>query len=588
MRRAKYFTAVSMIIAIAVFFQTGIFAEQNDYFEYEMTDTVKITAYKGSETSVTVPEEINGLKVTEIGDFAFDKKAGITSLILPQSLQKIGECAFRACRGLTTIEIPSGVTSIGFYAFDLCEDLTILCYRGSAAHDYALRYNMKFSLLDAEGVEAEFEYTTNASAATLTRYIGTGGDVEIPTTLGGRPVMTIAAGAFANCRSVTSVTFTETVTSIEAGAFAGCENLEWFSVHEYNRFFSVKDGILYNYDQTEIISYAHGRADTEYTVPVPITKIGNSAFRGAKNLKKISFYGGIESVGHYAFADCVNLETVSFENLPTYFGADVFKNTLWQNSLGQGLIYFGDVLCGKNGQISGEISVKEGTKVIAAYAFYDTDISSVKIPESVRFICDRAFYNTSSLAEMEIAAEEILFGEEIVSSVPIIKCIADTPVFDYFTKNGNITEPLTPQKPKVRAVYISDSIIYIEWDEISKTQEYKIYLNGEGTDTVTNSFYTYKNLKPQTLYTVAVSSVSKETEGPLSDSLIIITATHMSGDVDNNMSIDITDAMMVFRHVAGKQFLENEDTGDINSDKKVNITDAMVIFRIVAGKIDLS
>ena len=62
----------------------------------------------------------------------------------------------------------------------------------------------------------------------------------------------------------------------------------------------------------------------------------------------------------------------------------------------------------------------------------------------------------------------------------------------------------------------------------------------------------------------------------------------MSGDVDNNMSIDITDAMMVFRHVAGKQFLENEDTGDINSDKKVNITDAMVIFRIVAGKIELS
>lgn len=99
MRRAKYFTAVSMIIAIAVFFQTGIFAEQNDYFEYEMTDTVKITAYKGSETSVTVPEEINGLKVTEIGDFAFDKKAGITSLILPQSLQKIGERFSRVSAG---------------------------------------------------------------------------------------------------------------------------------------------------------------------------------------------------------------------------------------------------------------------------------------------------------------------------------------------------------------------------------------------------------------------------------------------------------------------------------------------------------
>ncbi|PWM42872.1 MAG: hypothetical protein DBX47_07665 [Clostridiales bacterium] len=585
MHRTKLYITISLTITVSVFLQIIAFAGEDGLFKYDISESVTITSYIGTSSQVNVPDTIEGINVTAIGDFAFDKKLNITSISLPSTLQYIGECAFRACRGLTTIEIPKSVTAIGFYAFDLCENLTILCYRGSATHDYALRYNMKFTLLDAQGSDVQFEYTTTASEATLTRYIGNGGDVYIPSTLGGKPVMTIATGAFENCNTVTSINFTETVTSIEAGAFAGCENLTSFSVHENNRFFSVKDGILYNYDQTELISYAHGRQETEYTIPVPIEKIGNSAFRGSKNLRTLSFYEGVKTVGHYAFADCRNLENVYFASEPSYFGTDVFKNTSWQNNQPEGLLYFGNILCGKKGTVSGKISIKNGTSLISAYMFAETSVTSVSIPGSVRYICDRSFYNASLLTELVVNSRDITFGAEVVSSEPKIKCYFGTSVYDFFIKNGNTVLQIVPEKPRMNVLYISNNVIYITWNSIEGAQGYNVYLGNEKIAQTQNTYYTYKGLNPQSMYIPAVSAYAGETEGSKSDQSIISTVSYLSGDIDNNGDIDLSDAMKIFQHVAGKVMLANKKVGDVNSDGKVDLTDAMVVFRIVAGKI---
>ena len=70
-------------------------------------------------TSVTIPDS-----VTTIGDSAFSKCAGLTSVTIPDSVTSIGNGAFHECIGLTSVTIPDSVTSIGDWAFENCAKLT--------------------------------------------------------------------------------------------------------------------------------------------------------------------------------------------------------------------------------------------------------------------------------------------------------------------------------------------------------------------------------------------------------------------------------------------------------------------------------
>ncbi len=76
---------------------------------------------QGATGDLVIPETVmhNGeaYTVTAIGGDAFFGYSGLTSVVLPNSLNSIGSYAFDQCSGLTSIEIPEGVTSIGSQAF---------------------------------------------------------------------------------------------------------------------------------------------------------------------------------------------------------------------------------------------------------------------------------------------------------------------------------------------------------------------------------------------------------------------------------------------------------------------------------------
>lgn len=68
---------------------------------------------------------------------------------------------------------------------------------------------------------AEFTFTVNNGTATVTGWQGSGERLVLPDTLGGAPVVEIAAGAFTNaaCREII---LPDTLRRIEPGAFTGC------------------------------------------------------------------------------------------------------------------------------------------------------------------------------------------------------------------------------------------------------------------------------------------------------------------------------------------------------------------------------
>ena len=73
----------------------------------------------------------------------------------------------------------------------------------------------------AQNNAAEFTFTVNNGTATVTGWQGSGERLVLPDTLGGAPVVEIAAGAFTNaaCREII---LPDTLRRIEPGAFTGC------------------------------------------------------------------------------------------------------------------------------------------------------------------------------------------------------------------------------------------------------------------------------------------------------------------------------------------------------------------------------
>ena len=72
----------------------------------------------------------------------------------------------------------------------------------------------------AQNDAAEFTYTVNNNAATITGWQGRGETLAIPDTLGGVPVVEIAADAFADAPCKT-VIFSDTLRRVQPGAFTG-------------------------------------------------------------------------------------------------------------------------------------------------------------------------------------------------------------------------------------------------------------------------------------------------------------------------------------------------------------------------------
>ena len=94
---------------------------------------------------IVIPEQVtyNGrtLTVTSIGNYAFERDTGLTSVSIGNSVTSIGWSAFEGCTGLTSVSIPNSVTSIGESAFSGCSGLTSVSIGNSVTEieDYAFK-----------------------------------------------------------------------------------------------------------------------------------------------------------------------------------------------------------------------------------------------------------------------------------------------------------------------------------------------------------------------------------------------------------------------------------------------------------------
>lgn len=106
MRAASSFIRILlMALAMMILLGTMAFADTSD-FTFTLNDSGNgyvVTSYKGSGAQVTVPDWYNQKPVTEIGGGAFQGKAFITSVSMPNTITRIGAAAFKNCTGLSSV-----------------------------------------------------------------------------------------------------------------------------------------------------------------------------------------------------------------------------------------------------------------------------------------------------------------------------------------------------------------------------------------------------------------------------------------------------------------------------------------------------
>ena len=256
----------------------------------------------------------------------FYKKSNIKTVIIKNGVTSIGDYTFRDCTSLTSVTIPNSVTSIGYSAFYNCTSLT---------------------------------------------------GATIPNS-----VTSIGGSAFYGCTSLTSITIPNSVTSIGSSIFYNCTSLTSIEVSGNNKNYSSLDGVLFNKNKTELITYPFGKTDSEYAIPDSVTSIGDYAFYGCTSLTSITIPNSVTSIGYYAFYNCTSLTSVTIPDSVTSIGYETFFNCTSLTS----------------------ITIPDSVTSIGGSAFYGcTSLTSITIPDSVTSIGRSTFEFCRNLTSVAIS-----------------------------------------------------------------------------------------------------------------------------------------------------------------------------------------
>lgn len=229
----------------------------------------------------------DGTKV--ICDNAFHECISLLKIYIPSSVMSIGDFAFRECKSLEEVSIPSSVTTIGIGAFSVCPSMQ------------------------------EISIPPNITIINNLTFIGCSSlkKLSIPSS-----VTTIGDYAFYGCTSLKNIVLPIKLNTIGINSFVGCK----ISSNSPN--FIVIDDVLYNANRSIIISYLSEQ--TEFSIPLSVTTIGNSAFWGCSSLRKIYIPYSVTTINDSAFQGCSSLEEISIPSSVTSIGDDPFR---WCNSL---------------------------------------------------------------------------------------------------------------------------------------------------------------------------------------------------------------------------------------------------------------
>lgn len=625
--------------------------------------TLRLWMYLGAQETVTLPLTIDGKAyqpyymrgvgkviipegMTSIGERAFSGCKTLTSVTIPESVTSIGSdafygtayydntfnwendilyndkhligakptlsgayvirdgtnyiaaSAFRDCINLTSITIPESVVSVGAGAFSGCESLE------------AIAVSKENTVYHSEG-DCLIETKTNSVI------LGCKNSV-IPSY-----VTSIGDYAFSGCTNLTSITIPAGVTSVGAHVFSGCEGLEMITVSKENTVYHSEGDCLIETKTNSVISgcknsvipsYVTNIGDyaffgcaslTSIAIPAGVTNIGNLAFYDCTSLGSVFFAEESElaSIGHGAFYRCVNLEDITIPENVTSIGFYALHDTAyyddvsnWENDV----LYNNKLLIDAKPTLSGDYSIKDGTRCIGDFAFYRCEgFTSIVMPDSVTSIGAYAFGNCSALTHLSALENVTIIGEGAFKNCTSLRTITigegatlASVGTDSFAGCGALR--LVVVKNKTVAENITEEKYAPLLGEAEAIALPKLLGDGSSLEG-----YAHKNIIPSNneVYVVfaqhshaADAETWEETQGgKICIGCGIVksdTFAYVAGDINGDGSVTILDIVACVDVAAGVMLDPAVYPGnpDVNGDGSVTILDIIAVVDIASGK----
>ena len=227
--------------------------------------------------NITIPTELNGIRVTGIGNLAFSNLSALTNVTIPQGITSIGDYAFCACDWLISATIEEGVQSTGANMFNNCDRLAT---------------------------------------------------VKLPESL-----TTIADGSFANCSALNHVTIPDNVTKIGTSAFCLCNELSDITLGR--GLTTIGNFAFKNCDKLETIQLPSNLKEIgieafrecdilkSITLPDSVTDIGEDAFSTCPELESITIPENVTVIKSGTFDYCSKLKSITLPAGLTSFEDDL-------------------------------------------------------------------------------------------------------------------------------------------------------------------------------------------------------------------------------------------------------------------------
>ena len=263
-----------------------------------------------------------------------------------------------------------------------------------------------------------YELNAETNTATVTSGGNYSGDIVIPSTVVNNgvtyDVICIDISAFEFCTDLVSISIPESVIKIGGRqVFQGCSSLSSITVASGNTVYDSRnncnaiietssnkliEGCTNTVIPNNVITIGedafNGRSLTTITIPESVTTIEEQAFLGCSNLSSITIPSSVTTIGYAAFSECSNLPVVNNIRYADTYLVEVVDPT---QSLYQ---------------------IKEGTRFIGDFAFSQSELSSISIPESVISIGICAFADSPNLMSINIPEGVTNFGTGAFDGCP--------------------------------------------------------------------------------------------------------------------------------------------------------------------------
>ena len=215
------------------------------------------------------------IPVAGIGDYAFEGSS-IANVTLGSNVKTVGEGAFAFSDNLKKVSINKRCKIIRDAAFFMCGELN----------------------------------TVKISKKAKTSIIGEGAFAGTAIKSFSMPNATVTVGsaAFGECTKLVSITIGNKLKTLGEGAFAGCNSLAKVTKSKKNKFFEVKENLIYSKNYVELVSAAAATGNTELYDGTEC--ILPRAFEGNNRIVSVEVPASVESIGECAFMNCLLLETI--------------------------------------------------------------------------------------------------------------------------------------------------------------------------------------------------------------------------------------------------------------------------------------